>query len=66
MRFGRIGTNGQEQVKDLDTNVVAAEHLDTLVAAKGRLAELVVAVTPGGVEAWVDAEVRLLVTLDVC
>jgi predicted DNA-binding WGR domain protein len=34
VRFGRIGTNGQTQVKDLGTEQKAIEHVDDLVAEK--------------------------------
>ena len=34
--FGRIGTNGQTQVKDLSTHSAAIAHVDKLIAEKVR------------------------------
>ena len=34
VHFGRIGTNGQTQAKDLDSDAAATTHLDKLVAEK--------------------------------
>jgi predicted DNA-binding WGR domain protein len=54
VRFGRIGTTGQTQIKDLGSETAAAFHVANLI--KEKLAKGYVAVKPQGASASAEAE----------